>query len=118
MDVESITHSKGPGNVVLIEIKSQHVTEVFAGFGQKGVRAEKVADMTVKQVREYMDADVPVGKHLADQLLIPMVLAGRGIIKTLSPTRHTTTNVDVIKKFADINILLVRIDDIWEIEVR
>ncbi len=116
MNVENITHSRGPGNVVLIEIESQHITEIFSGFGQKGVRAEKVADRTLKQAREYIDADVPVGKHLADQLLIPMVMAGRGMIKTVSPTRHTTTNVDVIKKFADINILLVRIDNIWEIE--
>ncbi len=117
-DVENITNSKGPGNVVLIEIESQHVTEVFAGFGQKGVRAEQVANRTLKQAREYTDADVPVGKYLADQLLIPMVLAGSGKIKTLSPTKHTTTNIEIIKKFADANIVMVRIDDIWEIEVR
>ncbi|MCP4347271.1 MAG: RNA 3'-terminal phosphate cyclase, partial [Desulfobacterales bacterium] len=87
-------------------------------FGQKGVRAEQVANRTLKQAREYTEADVPVGKYLADQLLIPMVLAGSGKIKTLSPTKHTTTNIEIIKKFADTNIVMVRIDDIWEIEVR
>lgn len=118
MVVEKTTHSRGPGNVVLIEIESRHITEVFAGFGKKGVRAEQVAERTLKQAREYLNAGVPVGKHLADQLLIPMVLAGRGKIRTLSPTRHTTTNIEVVKWFADTDILLNQADDnIWEIEV-
>ena len=29
----------GPGNVVLLEIASEQVTEVFTGFGEPGVRA-------------------------------------------------------------------------------
>src|SRR5262249_11043810 len=34
----------GPGNVVLVEIGSQHVTELFTAFGRTGARAEQVAD--------------------------------------------------------------------------
>lgn len=118
MTVEKITSSKGPGNVLFIEIESQYVTEVFSGFGKKGVRAEQVAEGTLKQAQEYLSADVPVGKHLADQLLIPMVLAGQGKIKTLSPTRHTTTNIEVIRRFAEADISLTQTDnDSCEIEV-
>jgi RNA 3'-terminal phosphate cyclase (ATP) len=119
MKVEKITRSKGPGNVLFIEIESRYVTEVFSGFGKKGVRAEQVAETTLKQAREYLSADVPVGKYLADQLLIPMVLAGRGKIKSLLPTRHTTTNIEVITQFTDANISLTQTDnDSCEIEVR
>jgi RNA 3'-terminal phosphate cyclase (ATP) len=41
---------------------------------------------------------------LADQLLLPMALAGRGMFRTLSPTRHTRTNIEVIAQFLDVPI--------------
>lgn len=64
--------SAGPGNVVLLELASSHVTEVFTGFGQQGVKAERVAGEAAKQVCEYLQAGVPVGPYLADQLLLPL----------------------------------------------
>lgn len=39
--------SPGPGNVLLLEIESESSTEVFAGFGEKGVKAEDVAGRVV-----------------------------------------------------------------------
>ena len=41
--------SAGPGNIVMLEIASQHVTEVFTGFGELGVRAEAVAHKAVDE---------------------------------------------------------------------
>src|SRR6185295_14189232 len=29
--------ARGPGNVVLVEVQSEHVTEIFSGFGERGV---------------------------------------------------------------------------------
>jgi len=52
----------------------------------------------------YLDAGVPVAEHLADQLLIPMALAGGGRFRTVPPTLHTTTNIDVIRRFLDVSI--------------
>ena len=114
-----IENSQGPGNILTIEIASNHITEVFTGFGEKGVSAEKVAKRTAKSVQEYLTYNVPVGRNLADQLLIPMALAGGGKFRTLSPTRHTTTNIEIVKKFLDIEIVLVKCDrNQWEIEIR
>jgi RNA 3'-terminal phosphate cyclase (ATP) len=31
-----------PGDVVSIEIESEHVTELFTGFGERGVSPERV----------------------------------------------------------------------------
>jgi len=104
VQIEEASASRGPGNVVTIEIESRDITEVFTGFGQRGVRAEEVADIVVGAARRYLDADVPVGEHLADQLLVPLALAGGGTFKTLPPTRHTRTNIDVIEKFLDIRV--------------
>lgn len=89
----------GPGNVLSIFAHSAQLTETFTGFGEKNVSAEKVARRTVNQVRRYLDSGVPVGPHLADQLLIPMALAGSGRIQTMQPTSHTLTNIKIIEKF-------------------
>jgi RNA 3'-terminal phosphate cyclase (ATP) len=104
--VESIHTSIGPGNVLVIEIESDTVTEIVTGFGEKGVSAEKVASDACDEAQAYIAAGVPVGIHLADQLLIPMALAGGGTFRTLAPTGHTVTNADVIRRFVDVSIVV------------
>ncbi|MCJ7616492.1 MAG: RNA 3'-terminal phosphate cyclase [Desulfobacterales bacterium] len=106
----------GPGNIVCIEIKSKHITEIFTGFGKKGVRAEDVAKIAVNTAIRYLEAGVPVGKYLADQLLLPLALAGGGSYTTLKPSLHTKSNSDVIKLFLDINININQTsNDVWSI---
>ena len=101
---EEVKGSPGPGNAVLLEIESEYVTEVFSGFGERGRKAEGVAGAAIEQVRAYLAAGVPVGPHLADQLLIPLVLAGRGAFRTLECSGHLRTNVEVIQRFLPIRI--------------
>ena len=101
--------SPGPGNVVLVEIESRHVTEVFTGFGQKGLAAEKVAARVVREAKRYLNAGVPVGEHLADQLLVPLALAG-GRFRTLLPSAHVTTNVEIIERFLDVRIQIAELE--------
>lgn len=117
--VVSCNQSLGPGNVLFVELESENVTEVFAGFGSHGTRAEDVAKGVVKQVRRYLEAGVPVGRYLADQLLLPMVLAGGGSFRTLAPSLHTSTNMEVIRRFVEIEIECTHIsENIAEIVVR
>ena len=75
------------------------VTEIVTGFGEKGVSAENVANRAVDEARAYLAAGVPVGAHLADQLLVPLAVAGGGSFRTVAPTPHTRTNADVIARF-------------------
>ncbi len=96
--LEELTNC-GIGNVVMVTVRSRHITELFTGFGERGKKAEDVAGELACQVKAYLAAGVPVGPHLADQLLVPMALAGGGRFLTLPPTRHTTTNVQVIERF-------------------
>jgi RNA 3'-terminal phosphate cyclase (ATP) len=97
--VDVIARTPGPGNVVFVEIESEHVTEVCTGFGEVGKSAEKVADDPVQEIRRYLAAGVPVGAHLADQLL-PLLAAGSGgCFRTLTPSRHMLTNADVVQQF-------------------
>ena len=104
LQVEEVRSSRGPGNVITIAIESEHVTEVFTGFGRRGLRAETVAENVAQAALRYLAADVPVGEHLADQLLLPFALAGGGLLKTLSLSRHATTNSEVLRAFLEVEI--------------
>jgi RNA 3'-terminal phosphate cyclase (ATP) len=113
-----VNESNGPGNILSIAVESEQITEVFTGFGERGVSAENVAKKAVLQVQAYLEADVPVGRYLADQLLILMALAGRGRFRTTTPSRHTITNKDIIRKFLDIQIDAKQVGPLqWEIIV-
>ncbi|HEX6901289.1 MAG TPA: RNA 3'-terminal phosphate cyclase [Thermoanaerobaculia bacterium] len=96
--------SPGPGNVLLLEVESEALTEIFAGFGEKGVRAEQVAERALAEMDRYLAAGVPVGEHLADQLLAPLALAGSGSFLTLPLSLHATTQIDLIPRFLDVRI--------------
>jgi RNA 3'-terminal phosphate cyclase (ATP) len=97
--IQFVTDAEGPGNVVLLEVRTEHVQQLVAGFGALGVRAEQVASRAVTALRRWMKAGVPVGEHLADQLLLPMALGGGGRFCTVDPTSHTRTQMALIPMF-------------------
>jgi RNA 3'-terminal phosphate cyclase (ATP) len=110
---------QGQGNVLLLEVQSEHITEILTGFAQLGVRAETVADGAIKMAKNYLATDVPVGEYLADQLLLPLALAGKGELTTLAPSRHTLTNIDVIDKFIPVSITVTQLrGEAWVIRVQ
>ncbi len=116
--VESSTNAYSAGNAVMIEIESDHLTEVVTRLGERGVRAETVAELAADEALRYLESAAPVGEHLADQLLIPLALARGGSFLTLRPSLHTTTNIEVIRKFLDIPIEAAPVDDDrWRIDV-
>lgn len=113
--VEEVKDSRGPGNVVMIELESDHITEVFAGFGQLGVKAEEVAAESLREAQAYLTADVPVGTHLADQLMLPLGIgvwlgAGRSQFRTMALSLHATTHLEVLRRFLDISLQVERIN--------
>ncbi|HIP53006.1 MAG TPA: RNA 3'-terminal phosphate cyclase [Chromatiales bacterium] len=96
----------GPGNAVTLRLESEHLCEVFTGLGRRGLPAERVAESVVEAARQYLDHDVAVGKHLADQLILPLALAGVGEFTTLEPTLHTYTHIEVVRQFMGIEVQL------------
>lgn len=100
----------GPGNVVVLEAQFDRLTEMFVGFGREGVRAEKVARDLWKEYREYEQTNVPVGPHLADQILLLIGLAkwqnstNVSRFRTVTPTQHTLTHIDILQRFLGIEI--------------
>jgi RNA 3'-terminal phosphate cyclase (ATP) len=106
--VETLRGTASPGNVLTLEVESEHVTEVFAAVGERGKRAEDVAREAVLEAMAYLAAGVPVGPHLADQLLVPMALAGGGSFRTLEPTLHARTNAEVVALFLPVRVEFAR----------
>lgn len=107
---ETVT-SSGPGNIILLKVRSQNITGVFTGFGEKSVPLKTVANKTVLQAKNYLDNNLVVDMYLADQLLIPMAIAGGGTFVTGEPSLHTLTNIEVIKQFTGLAINCNAIDE-------
>jgi RNA 3'-terminal phosphate cyclase (ATP) len=114
--IDDVKGSHGPGNVVMIELEAEHVTEVFTGFGQRGVRSEDVAMQALRQAEEYQAADVPVGTHLADQLILPLGIgahlgSGGGVFRTMELSPHSTTHLKILRRFMEIDVQVDREDN-------
>ncbi|KQN06435.1 RNA 3'-terminal phosphate cyclase [Sphingomonas sp. Leaf25] len=97
--VRELPVDQGPGNILLLEANFEHGTEIVSGFAQLGVRAEKVAKTAVGRMRGYLASDAFAGPYLADQLLLPMALAGGGVFTTVRPSEHARTAAAVIERF-------------------
>ena len=95
---------QGPGNVLLLTLEHEQVTEVFASFGEKSVLAETVAKRLLNEVRRYLKSEAAVGEHLADQLLLPMALAGGGAFTATTISQHALTNAEIIARFLPVTI--------------
>jgi RNA 3'-terminal phosphate cyclase (ATP) len=104
----------GSGNAVLVEVVHEHAVEVFAGFGKRGVPAEKVALDAADEAAAYLASEVPIGPHLADQLLLPLGISAwqardgtrrrGGSFLTGPPSGHTTTHVELLRRLLDLEI--------------
>ncbi|WP_299947479.1 RNA 3'-terminal phosphate cyclase [uncultured Microbulbifer sp.] len=115
---QRLVSSEGPGNMVSLRVNVGEVTEVFESVGERNVSAERVAGRAIRELKRYLEAGVPVGEHLADQLVLPMALGGGGCVQTLKPSQHLLTNIEVIKAIADVKIVLTENGgDDWDVVV-
>ncbi|MBN8417374.1 MAG: RNA 3'-terminal phosphate cyclase [Verrucomicrobia bacterium] len=98
--------STGPGNAILLGARFANVCEITSGIAQQGKSSESVATGAAKSLRSYLASPAPVGAHLADQLLLPMALAGGGLFHTLTITDHTLTNIALIEQFLPVKFTI------------
>lgn len=100
----SLPAEQGPGNALLITLEHEHATEVFTAFGEKMIRAEAVAKSVLHEARSYIASNAAVGEHLADQIMLPMALAGGGRYSIERVSQHARTNAEVIARFLPVSI--------------
>jgi RNA 3'-terminal phosphate cyclase (ATP) len=118
LKIRGLPSEMGPGNALVVTLEYQHVTEVFTGFGERGRSAESLAKGTAREARDYLAHEAPVGPHLADQLLLPMVLGGLTSFVTCAPSSHFTSNADVIHAFTGRRIVVEPEGRAYAISVR
>ncbi len=105
LQIEALEDCDSPGNLLVLQVEFEAITETVTSFGRVRRPAETVAAQAVRELRRYLKAGVPVGEHLADQLLLPLALAGNGCFSTLPLSRHATTQIDLIGKFLEVPIV-------------
>lgn len=101
----------GPGNILTLEARFDHATEIVSGFGTFGRPARAVAGQAAARMAGYLASTAFAGPYLADQLLLPMALAGCGRFTTVKPSEHTRTAARIIGLFLDCPIAIAALPD-------
>ena len=97
--VRKVPANEGPGVILLLEARFAEVTELVSGFGQIGVPAERLAKTAAARLNGYVQSSAFAGPYLADQLVLPFVLAGGGSFTTVKPSQHLLTAIEVAHRF-------------------
>ena len=94
--------TKSTGNAVLVRtIHSDRTCMIFGEYLQKNRTAQKVAEIAARHALDYVRSGCATDYHLADQLLIPMALAGGGCLTVNKITNHLATCLEIIGSFMD-----------------
>ncbi|MCL4108404.1 UNVERIFIED_CONTAM: hypothetical protein GTU68_046097 [Idotea baltica] len=101
-----ITGTSCAGNTLLIRSGGT----LTNSNGERGKRAEQVAKEAIWEMQRYLNSPAPIDEHLADQLLLPLALAGGGGFTATALTPHFRSNVEVIEAFLRIKIETEKLD--------
>ena len=97
--------ANSPGSLVLLLARFEHSQACYFALGARGKPAERVADEAVDQLLAFVHTDAAVDQYLADQMLVPLALAGPGsALRTACVTQHLLTNAWVVQQFLPIAI--------------
>lgn len=116
--LRGVRPANGPGNVLQVLAAFEGHTPTFTGHGERGVSAETVARTLADDVDVYLKSGACIDEHLADQLLVPMALAGGGAFTTTTASDHLRSNARLVEKFLPVEITLdEQGPDLWRVTV-
>lgn len=98
---QGLRNSHGVGNALILSAQHSDHTEIVSAYGDKSKSSEFVAQQACTEMKHYLGSGAAVGEHLADQLLIPLALAG-GVLTTNVMSTHFKTNCAIIQQFLDV----------------
>ncbi len=102
--------SVGPGNILMLTARCSHITAMTVAFGRLGVSSKRVVKDATQAMDHFLKSGAAVERRLADQILLPMALAGGGHFTTQPLSNHTLTQIETIKKFLDVTISVNELD--------
>jgi RNA 3'-terminal phosphate cyclase (ATP) len=104
--VEAVhVEATGLGAGIFVIAEYERSVAGFTAYGQKGLPSERVADSACHDLIAYHRSNAATDMHLADQLVLPAVLAKKpSRWTTCRVTQHLLTNAGVIRQFLDVPI--------------
>jgi RNA 3'-terminal phosphate cyclase (ATP) len=93
--------SSSPGSFLQAEAVFETGRAAFALLGERGLRPELMGERAARRVLRFLDDETAVvDPFLADQLALPLAVAGGGgRLLTSEVTRHLETAVSVLRRF-------------------
>jgi len=97
-----------PGAGIFLTAEYQALRAGFSALGARGKASEAVAEEAVAALLAHRDSGAALDQHLADQLVLPLALAGGVSSFTVERvSRHLTTNIWVVEQFGLAQISVV-----------
>jgi RNA 3'-terminal phosphate cyclase (ATP) len=97
--------SKGTGNFFFLLAEYENTLAGFSALGERGKRAEVVANEAVDEFLKHHQSQMAIEKHLADQLILYMALAeGKSSFTTSEISNHVITNLWVMEQFLPVKV--------------
>ncbi|MBQ9406128.1 MAG: RNA 3'-phosphate cyclase [Desulfovibrio sp.] len=97
--VEDCLPAEGTGNMVILTLHHGEQITVFGECGWRGRKAENVAGQACRRALEFLRSGTDAEIHLADQLLVPLALAGGGSFVAQRLSSHAATCCKVLELF-------------------
>lgn len=89
----------GAGSFLILVADAGSVPAGFSAVGERGKPAERVADEVVDPLFGFLKGDAACDPHLADQLILPMALAGgTSRLTTSRVTPHLLTTLRLVRQ--------------------
>ncbi len=113
-----VAPAPSPGLCLMVEERFANHSQLFTALGQKNVPVKDVVDDVVKPWRRWRETQTFACPYLADQLLLPLAIAGGGEFTALGWTPHAQTQADLIPLFLPRRIKADRqADRTWKVVV-
>ena len=92
--------STSPGAGIFLTAEYENSRAGFGALGKKGKPSEVVAQEAVDDLLTFHRSEATLDIHLADQLILPLAIAGfEGNLTAERVSKHTLTNLWVVEQF-------------------
>lgn len=103
--------AQGAAHVLFLELAWPDRVTVFSAIGERGKAVESMANKLADKVLRFLGTSALVDSFLADQVIVPLALAGGGALLTEKPSLHTLTCLQVVQQFSGIRTSVERRGD-------
>ncbi|RQG92877.1 RNA 3'-terminal phosphate cyclase [Natrarchaeobius halalkaliphilus] len=93
---ETTAGSDCPGTAIVLRLDYATGAVGFGALGERGTPAERVGELAADAALRHLTGAAPVDRHLADQLLVVLAIAG-GRIRIPSGTDHVKASCDLLE---------------------